>query len=89
MGILVFRILLIFAEVKISVTVVFTKYEHYRACRHISFLPDRRVEAINRAIRDFTKELEIPITPVSTQKKVQKENGGQLIISITILFLLN
>ena len=63
MCILVFHIPLIFAEVKIPVIVVFTKYDllvlgHYRACSHISFLPDKRVGQIGHS--GTTKELEIP-----------------------------
>ena len=65
---------------------VFTKYdylvlEHFRACNHISSLPDRKVEAMNRAERafkDFTKGLKIPFAPVSTLKEVQKDYGGLL-----------
>ena len=96
MNILVFHIPLIFAEVGIPVIVVFTKYDllvsvHYRACSHISFRPDRIVEATNRAnraFRDFTKELKVPFAPVSMKKGIEKEYGGQLIIiSITSLLL--
>ena len=54
-----------------------TKYdylvvEHFRACSHISSLPESKVEAINRAERafgDFTKGLEVPFSPVSTLKE--------------------
>jgi hypothetical protein len=90
MGVSIFHIPLIFAEVKIPVIVVFTKYdllviEHFRSCKHISSLPDRKVEAKKRAERTFSevtkelKERKVPFAPVSTLKKTQKEYGGQLI----------
>jgi hypothetical protein len=96
-GVLIFHIPLIFAEVKIPVIVVLTKYdllvmEHYRACSHILSLPDRNVEAKKRAERAFRevikglKELNVPFAPVSTLKKTQKEYGGQLNRSVTSLF---
>ena len=74
---------------------VFTKYdylvvEHFRACNHISSLPDRKVEAINRAERafnDFAKGLEVPFAPVSTLKEAQKDYGGLLIRSKPVCFL--
>ena len=83
MGVSVFHIPLIFAEVKIPVIVVLTKYdllvmEHYRDCRHISSPPDRNVEAKKRAERAFSevtkelKELKVPFAPVSTLKKRRK-----------------
>ena len=86
-----------FAEVKIPVIVVLTKYdllimEHYRACSHISSHHERNVEAKKRAERAFCevakelKELKVPFAPVSTLKKTQKEYGGQLIRSVTSLF---
>ena len=82
-----------FAEVKIPVIVVFTKYdylvvEHFRDCSHISSLHERKVEAINHAdsaFSEFTKDLKIPFTPVSTQKEAQKEYGGLLIRSVNSL----
>ena len=87
----IFYIPLIFPEVNIPVIVVFTKYdllvvEHFRACSHISSLPDRKAEAINRAERafnDFTKGLTVPFAPVSTLKESQKDYGGLLIKSVT------
>ena len=90
----IFHIPLIFAKVKIPVIVVFTKYdylvvEHFRACSHISSLNHRKIEAINRAERafnDLTKDLKMPFAPVSTQREAQKEYGGLLIRSVTILF---
>ena len=73
---------------------VFTKYdllvlEHYRACSHISSLPDRKVEATSRANRafvEFTKVLNVPFVPVSTRRQTRKEYGGLLIRSVTNLF---
>jgi hypothetical protein len=95
-GFSIFHIPLIFAEVKIPVIVVFTKFdylvvEHFRACSHISSLPHRRAEAIKHAesaFNDFTKGLEVPFAPVSTLKDAQKEYGGLLIRSVTSLFTL-
>jgi hypothetical protein len=77
------------SEVKIPVIVVFTKYDllvvdYFRACHHISSLPDRKVEAKERAKRafnEFTKQLKFPFVPVSTRKEY-----GQLIKSVTSLF---
>jgi hypothetical protein len=94
MGISIFHIPRIFAQVKIPVIVVLTKYgllvvEHYRACSHISSPPDRMVEATKRAKNTFNevtkelKKLNVPFAPVSTLKKTQKEYGGQLISSVT------
>jgi endonuclease V-like protein UPF0215 family len=96
MSVSIFHIPLIFAEVKIPVIMVFTKYDllvvkHFRACSHISSLPDRKVEAIKRAKHAFsvvTKELEglkvkVPFVPVTTRKE---EYGGLLIIFVTSLF---
>ena len=93
-GVSIFHISLIFAEVKIPVIVVFTKFdllfvEHFRDCSHISSVPDKKVEAKKRALRafsEFTKELEMPFVPVSTRKDMQEEYGGLLIISVTSLF---
>ena len=95
MSVSIFRTPLIFPEVKIPVIVVFTKYdylfvEHFRACSHISSLPDRKVEAINRAesaFRDFTKGLEVPFAPVSTLKEAQKDYGGLLLDLQPVCFL--
>ena len=89
-----------FAEVKIPIIVVLTKYdllvmEHFCACSHISSLPDRKVEARKRALHAFsevTKDLrkaKVPFVPVSTHEEAQKEYGGLLIISVTSLFPLN
>ena len=97
MSVSIFHIRLIFPEVNIPVIVVFTKYdylfvEHFRACSHISSLPDRKVEARNRAERafsNFTKGLKFPFAPVSTLKEAQKEYGGSLIRSVNSLFPLN
>jgi hypothetical protein len=83
----IFHVQLIFAAVKIPVIVVFTKYdylvvEHFRACTHISSLPERKAEAIDRAERafkGFTKGLKVPFAPVSTQKEELKDYGGLLI----------
>ena len=94
MGVAIFYIPLILAEVKIPVIVVLTKYdllvmEHLRACKNISSTPDRNLEAKKRAQRAFnevTKELKVPFAPVSTLKKAQKDYGGQLISSLTNLF---
>jgi GTPase len=94
MGISIFHIPLIFAQVKIPVIVVLTKYdllvvEHHRACSHISSPLEKMVEATKRAKNTFnevTKELKrlnVPFAPVSTLKKTQKEYGGQLISSVT------
>ena len=84
MSISIFHILLIFAEVKIPVIVVLTKYdllvmEHYRACGQKLSVADKKVEAIKRAKHAFnevTKELEVPFVPVSTRKEALKEYGG-------------
>ena len=78
---------LIFAEVKIPVIAVLTKYdllvmEHYRACSHILSLNDREVEAIKRAKHAFcelTKELKVPFAPVSIEKEALNKYGGLLI----------
>jgi hypothetical protein len=94
MGDSIFHISLIFVEVKIPVIVVLTKYdllvvEHFRACRHISDLHDRKLEAAKRAdmaFNHFTKELKVPFAPVSTLKEALKEYGGLLIRSLTSLF---
>ena len=83
-GVSIFHILPIFAEVKIPVIVVLTKYdllvmEHYRACSHILSLADKKVEATKRAMRAFnevTKELKVPFVPISIQKEALKEYGG-------------
>ena len=77
-----------FAEVKISVIVVLTKYdllimEHYHACSHILSHHERNVEVKKHAERAFCKvarglkELQVPFAPVSTLKKTQREYGGQ------------
>ena len=87
MGVLIFHISLIFAEVEIPVIVVLTKYdllvmEHYRACGHILSMSDKKVEAAKRAKRAFSevaKVLEVPFVPVSTRKEALKEYGGLLI----------
>ena len=87
MGASIFYAPLIFAEVKIPVIVVFTKYdllivEHYRACSHIPSQPDRKAEARERAGRAFserTKELKVPFVPVTTLREAMKEYGGPLI----------
>ena len=97
MRVFIFHISLIFAEVKIPVIVTFTKFdllfvEQFRACNHILTPADRKVEAINRAKRafnHFTKGLKIPFAPVSTMKEAQKDYGGLLIKSATILFPFN
>ena len=91
----IFHMSLIFAEVKIPVIVVFTKFdllvvEHFRACNHILSLPDRKSESIDRAEKAFnhiTKELKVPFAPVSTLKETRKEYGG-LLRSVTSLFRL-
>ena len=80
---------LIFAEVEIPVIVVFTKYdllvlEHYHACSHISSPSNRKVEAKERAklaFSEFTKELKVPFTPVSTRYEY-----GQWTKSVNSLF---
>jgi hypothetical protein len=94
MNVSIFHVKLIFAEVKISVIVVFTKFdilvvEHFRACSHIDSRRDRKVEATNRALCAFNeraKELrvqfKVPFIPVST-----KGDSGLLILSIISLFL--
>jgi hypothetical protein len=87
LGISIFHIPLIFAEVNIPVIVVLTKYdllvmEHYRACGHILSVTDRKVEATKLAKRAFievTRALEVPFVPVSTRKEALKEYGGLLI----------
>ena len=38
------------------------------------------------AFCEVTKNLNVPFTPASTLKKMQREYGGQLIISVTSLF---
>jgi hypothetical protein len=86
MGSSIFHISLIFAEVKIPVIVVFTKFdllvvEHFRACNHILSLSERKAESIDRAERAFnrfTKGLKFPFVPVSTMKTAQKDYGGLL-----------
>ena len=85
---------LMFAEVKIPVIVVFTKFdllvvEHFRACSHILSLPDRKAESTDRAEKAFnhiTKELKVPFAPVSTLKETRKEYYGGLMRSVTSLF---
>ena len=94
MRVFIFHISLIFAEVKIPVIVVFTKFdllfvEQFRACSHILSPADRKVEAINRAKRALTNGLKVPFAPVSTLKEAQKDYGGLLIKSVTILFPFN
>jgi endonuclease V-like protein UPF0215 family len=87
MGVSIFDIPLIFAEVKIPVIVVLTKYdllvmEHYRACSHNLSVADKKVEATKRAKHAFsevTKELRVAHAPVSTRKEALKEYGGLLI----------
>ena len=86
MGVSIFHwhIPLIFAEVKIPVIVVLTKYdllvmEHFRACNHISSVTDKKAEATERAKHAFsevTKALKVPFVPVSTKKAALKEYGG-------------
>jgi hypothetical protein len=76
-----------FAEVKIPVIVVLTKYdllvmEHYRACGQLLSVTDKKVEAARRAQLAFdnvTRELKVPFVPVSTKKEAMKEYGGLLI----------
>jgi hypothetical protein len=89
MGVSIFHFPLIFAELKIPVIVVLTKYdllvmEHYRACSDIPSPPDRKMEAKERAFSEITEELKVPFAPVSTQK-----DYGQLIRSATSLLPLN
>jgi endonuclease V-like protein UPF0215 family len=87
MGTSIFHIPLIFAEVKIPVIVVLTKYdllvmEHYRACNHKLSADEKKVEATKRAKHAFsevTKELKVPFVPVSTKKEALKKYGGPLI----------
>jgi hypothetical protein len=94
MGGSIFHIPLTFAEVKIPVIVVFTKFdllivEHFRSCNHMLSLADRKAEAMDRAKRAFnlfTKGLKVPFAPVSTLKEAQKDYGGLLIRSLTCLF---
>jgi hypothetical protein len=93
-GISIIHIPLIFAQVKIAVIVVLTKYdllvvEHHRTCSHISSPSDRLVEAKKRAENSFgevteeLKKISVPFVPVLTLKKTQKKYGGQLIRSVT------
>ena len=94
MSVSIFHMPLIFAEVKIPVIVVFTKFdllfvEHFRDCSHITSSPDKKMEAKKRALRafsEFTQELRFPFVPVSTRKDMQEEYGGLLIIFVTSLF---
>ena len=96
MGVSIFHISLIFAEVNIPVIVVLTKYdllvmEHYRACSHKLSVADKKVEATKRAkiaFKEVTKELTVPFAPVSTRNEALKEYGGMLIRSVTIQFTL-
>jgi len=78
-------------ELNIPVIVVFTKYdllvvEQFRACSHISSMPERKVEATNRAASafdEFTKGLKVPFAPVSTRKEAHKEYGGSMLVELT------
>ena len=87
MGVSILHILLTFAQVKIPVIVVLTKYdllvmEHYRACSHLPSVTDKKVESTKRAKFAFnkvTKELKVPFVPVSTKKEALKDYGGLLI----------
>jgi hypothetical protein len=90
MGVSIFHIPLIFADVKIPVIVVLTKYdllvmEHLRACKKLS-VPDKKVKPAKRTFSEVTKSSRSTFVPVSTRKDAQKEYGGPLIISITSLF---
>jgi hypothetical protein len=80
-----FHISLIFAEVKIPVIVVLTKYdllvmEHYRACSHLP-VTEKKAEAAKlakHAFSEVTRVLKVPFVPVSTKKDALKDYGGML-----------
>jgi hypothetical protein len=82
MGVSIFHISLNFAEVKIPVIVVLTKYdlrvmEPYCAGSHKLSVVDKKAEATMRAkhaFSDVSNELEVPFVLVS-----MKEYGGLLI----------
>ena len=87
MGVSIFHIPLMFAEVNIPVIVVLTKYdllvmEYHRTCGRELSVAIKKEEARNRAKRSFSdvtkqlKELKVPFVPVSTRKEALKEYGG-------------